>query len=263
MNRLVRIIQVVAGSLALVLAVGFFLQTSWALSIWPWPTSRLSNIFISSIMAAIGAPVVWIGLSGEEAAVTGGALNLGVTYLGGAIFSFQSYARAASRPVLVFGIACAALAALCIGLIVWSLRLDFADSRPLPVLVRISFAVFCVTLVLVGGALVLKRPRIFPWPLSDEQSVLYGWIFLGAACYFLYAVLKPGWGNAQGQLLGFLAYDLVLIVPFIQHFATVTPDLRLSLTVYTSVVVYSGLLAAFYLFANPATRLGATRAAAA
>ena len=113
-----------------------------------------------------------------------------------------------------------------------------------------------ILLTLVGGALVLHKANIFPWPLDPQQSVLYGWIFLGAACYFLYALLKPAWSNAQGQLLGFLAYDLVLIVPFLNHFATVKADLRINLIVYTSVLIYSGSLATYYLFINPATRFG-------
>ena len=84
--------------------------------------------------------------------------------------------------------------------------------------------------------------------------MLYGWIFLGAACYFLYALARPNWANAQGQLLGFLAYDLVLIVPFCKHFATVDASLRINLIVYTAVLVYSGLLAVFYLMLNRSTR---------
>jgi hypothetical protein len=51
--------------------------------------------------------------------------------------------------------------------------------------------------------------------------------------------------------LGFLAYDLVLIIPFLQHFANVRPEMLLSLTIYTAVVSYSGLL----LFVHPPTRL--------
>jgi hypothetical protein len=59
-------------------------------------------------------------------------------------------------------------------------------------------------------------------------------------------------------LLGFLAYDLVLIGPFLQHFSTVRPEMRLSLVLYTAVVVYSGLLAIYFLFLHPPTRLPLT-----
>ena len=61
--------------------------------------------------------------------------------------------------------------------------------------------------------------------------------------------------NSCGQLLGFLAYDLILIVPFIGHFTTVTSDHLLSLSIYVAVLVYSGALAVYYLFVNKTTLL--------
>jgi len=74
-------------------------------------------------------------------------------------------------------------------------------------------------------------------------------------CYFTYGIIYPYWGNAKGQLLAFLAYDLVLIVPFARRFATVPPEMLLSLTVYTAVISYSALLAIFFLFLYRPTRL--------
>jgi hypothetical protein len=68
-------------------------------------------------------------------------------------------------------------------------------------------------------------------------------------------LLRPRWGNAFGQLLSFLAYDLVLIVPFLSLFDTVKPDRIFGLTVYFAVLVYSGGLAVYYLLINPQTRL--------
>ena len=71
-------------------------------------------------------------------------------------------------------------------------------------------------------------------------------------------VLFPLWPGVsllgKRQLLGFLAYDLVLIGPFLQHFSTVRPEMRLSLILYTFVVCYSGLLAIYFLFIHPPTR---------
>jgi hypothetical protein len=122
--------------------------------------------------------------------------------------------------------------------------------------VRWSFAGFALVLALAGGALVMARPNIFPWHLNAESSVFYGCIFLGAMCYFAYGLIYPVWGNAKGQFLGFLAYDAVLIGPFSDHFAAVQPEMRLSLTIYTAVVSYSGLLAVYFLFVHPRTRFG-------
>lgn len=255
MRGTLRIALLIGGAMALVLAVGFFLQAPWATGIWPVASSRLSNIFLSSILAAIGAPIVWIALSGEARAMAGGAINLALA--NGAIVAaaYLFHQRGGPPALIPFAAFAAVLAVLCVGLLIYSQWFGFQDTRPTPALVRFSFVGFSLALLLTGGALVMVRPNIFPWPLSPENSVFYGGIFLGAMCYFLYGVVYPCWGNAKGQLLGFLAYDLVLIGPFLRHFAAVQPQMRLSLTIYTAVVAYSGLLAIFFLFVHPRTRL--------
>jgi hypothetical protein len=60
--------------------------------------------------------------------------------------------------------------------------------------------------------------------------------------------------NAAGQLIGFLAYDIVLIVPFVTRLPMTASEFRLGLTIYSAVVTLSGLLAIYYLFINKATR---------
>ncbi|HMZ06679.1 MAG TPA: hypothetical protein PK078_03600, partial [Anaerolineales bacterium] len=110
-------------------------------------------------------------------------------------------------------------------------------------------------LFLAGGALVVHQP-IFPWELNPDSSVVFGCIFLGDAFYFLYGLQRPHWHNALGQLLSFLAYDLVLIVPFILLFNTIEPSRYINLIIYIAVLVYSAAVAIYYLFLNPQTRFG-------
>lgn len=88
--------------------------------------------------------------------------------------------------------------------------------------------------------------------------MIFGCIFLGDAFYFLYGLLKPRWHNALGQLLSFLAYDLVLIGPFVLLFRTVKPEHMPSLIVYTVVLVYSGGISIYFLFISKQTRIVAT-----
>jgi hypothetical protein len=73
---------------------------------------------------------------------------------------------------------------------------------------------------------------------------------------FLYSLLYPRWHNALGQLLSFLAYDLVLIIPFLLLFKTVKPEYMLNLVVYVAVLIYSGAIAVYFLFVNSQTRFG-------
>lgn len=257
MNQLLARGLIVSGIVLLLLGLAFLLQLELVRYVWPWQISPLSAVFLASICAAIACPIIWIGVKQDTAVIVGGSLNLLVTALGMAIFCFQLYAADNSRqPILYFGIVSAVFAVSCLVLTVMSYKFPFKDERPMPNFVRGSFVFFALALFLVGGALVLKTNNIFPWPLSEELRVMYGWIFLGAMCYFIYAVYKPKWTNAQGQLLGFLAYDLVLILPFLLHFSDVLPEQRLSLIIYVGVLVYSGLLAAYFLFLHPSTRFG-------
>lgn len=260
MNTPIRFFLVVTGLVVLGIGAGFFVQAEWALRLWPWQgyaagLSPLSAIFLASISAAIAVPVLWIGLTGKLAATASGALNLLITSVGISIFMFQSHAASPSPSVLFVAILTAVLGVTFAVMFVIASRLPAPDHQPLPLIIRLSFAAFAIILLLTGGAMALKQPNIFPWRLTTEMSVVYGWIFLGAAAYFIHALVFPGWYNVTGQLAGFLAYDLVLIVPFMQHWGSVAPELRSNLAMYIGVLVYSGLLSAYYLFINPTTRL--------
>ena len=257
MERYIRAALLAGGLLLLLVTAGFYFRWPWATGTWPWPDSRLSYIFLASIFAAIAAPLLWLGLTGEFAAAAPGALNLTVTYAGSTAYLAWLYGSRGERHLLVAALASAA-GLLVSALIYWrSYRIPLRDRRAMPLPVRLSFALFAVVLVPVGAALLLGQPHIFPWPLRPESSVIFGWIFLGAAVYFLYGLLRPNWSNAAGQLIGFLVYDLLLIWPFLAHFATVRPEHRRSLIVYTAFLAYSAGLAGYYLFVHRATRLGA------
>jgi hypothetical protein len=157
--------------------------------------------------------------------------------------------------LILFGIASVVIAIASAAAFFWSRRIPLRDSPPTPALVKASFGIFIAALLLAGGALILGR-QIFPWELNADSAVIFGCIFLGDAFYFLYGLFRPRWNNALGQLLSFLAYDLVLILPFLSLFKTVKPEHMLSLVVYVAILVYSGAIAVYYLFINPQTRFG-------
>ncbi len=248
---------VVAG-LMLVLTIGFFWQMPWATGLWPWPESRLSYIFLASITASIAASSLWTAVSQEYGALRSQAINTVVATAGVAITAFSFLASDGSTGTLVLGIVAVLLFLLGIGTYLLFRQYPIKDPRPLPGAVRISFAFFAIVLILVGGAMVLGA-QVFPWPLQAGSRAAYGCVFLGAATYFFYPVLRPSWHNARAQLWGFLAYDIVLIVPFVGHFERVTPELLPNLIVYVAVLIYSGALAIYYLFINPITRPASSR----
>ncbi len=250
-----------SGAWALYVALAFYLQLSWARDLWPWDNgydgmAPLSFYFLSSIAAAIAAPLLWVAASGTLRAAAAGAFNLTVAFGGISGYMLMTAAADSGNSRLLPAAVLMGFFALSnLVIFAFARRLPTTDPRPLPRIVRGSFALFALTLLWVGSALVSVRPGVMPWEITPEGSVTYGWLFLGAATYFAFAVARPLRENAVGPLLGFLAYDIVLIVPFIHRFSDVPPHLLTSLVVYTAVVVYSGVLAIHFLFLNADTRL--------
>ncbi|HET7144334.1 MAG TPA: hypothetical protein VFI68_09975 [Anaerolineales bacterium] len=252
--KLLRGIIFVGGLIFLLFAFGFIFRLLFATAIWPWEDGRYSYLFIGSILAAVSAAALWVGWTGEFGALPAGSLNVFVIALTTSIYFFKLSAQGRADMTL-FGAFAAVSAAASLAAFFWSLNIPLKETRPMPKPVQVSFWIFIVSLFLSSGALILQTP-IFPWALKPDTSVVFGCIFLGDAFYFLYGMFRPNWHNALGQLLSFLAYDLVLIVPFVGLLDTVEPARYINLIVYTAVLIYSGGLAVYYLFINPQTRFG-------
>lgn len=258
MNRSMRVLLIFTSSFLLIYSAGLFLQHPWATRVWLWPQAPpLSNIFMSSVAAAIALPVLWAGLSGKFGTLRAGALDLLVTYTGFAFYLIPAASRLQQPQLRVYGWLFGLSIPALLGVYLYSRRFPLSDGRPVPALVRWTFLGLSAWLIPVGFGLVREWPYVFPWPLAPDMSVVYGWVFLGAAVYMLHGFFWPSWDNACGQLLGYLIYDLVLLVPYRKLVPTVKPEHQLSLTIYLTVIIYTGLLASYYLFLHPATRLWA------
>lgn len=255
MTRYVRFALVISGAVTALLAFGFALQLDWATRLWGWPDSRLSYIFLGSIAAAIAAPIIWVALSNELGAIVGGTLNIATICATAGIYLVRLHASRDEGKLLAIAVALGVVFILSIALFVLSRDVPIHDQRQIPVPVRVSFGVFAIALIAASTALLLRAAHVFPWPLRSDTSVLIGCIFIGNAVYFLYGLSAKYWGAVIGQLIAFLAYDLVLIGPFLRHFNHVLPSHRLSLTVYIVVLVGSGALSVYYLLIAPSTRL--------
>lgn len=234
----------------------FVFQIPFVLGLVPLPDrTPLSNMLIGSFLVAAAASKAWCLYMRSSRAMAG----IGLDYLAilgpiGAI-SLLRAAGGGGADLAAFGIATAIGAVGGLALLRWSLARPWLDPRPTPRVVRGSFVVFVVALVLAGGALLLGVPNSLPWAITPELSVVFGCLFLGAAAYFAYGLFAPRWENAGGQLAGFLAYDLVLLLPFLQRLPTVEDPLRINLIAYTCVLMGSALVAAYYLFVDRRTRL--------
>lgn len=240
----------------LLFAIAFFLQWPFVVNMWPYlGTTPLTFIFISSIFAAAAAATLWAVATGNYGALAGIGLDYLAILTPLSIFSLQLGISSGTPQLTTYGILCLFGALFGLGLMVWSIQIPMDTTMPMPTPVKWSFVVFIIALLIVSASLILKRPNVIPWKITPELSVVIGCMFLGAMMYFIYAMLRPSWANAGGQLAGFLAYDVVLIVPFLTKLPTVAPEQRVGLTIYTAVLIYSGLLAAYYLFMHKPTRL--------
>jgi hypothetical protein len=256
-----RYLLLVLGLLAAVLAVGYFLQLPWALATWPWPDGRLSNIFVSSVLAAVAAAMLWIGASAHFAGAAGGFLHMATMLGGAALVLFPLGQERADPRLMTYTLACAAAAAGSIAAFAWARRQPLRDDRRLPTALRVWCVLYILIVLPAGIALIRQAPGIMPWPLKPETSMVYGWIFVAAAWSFAYPLWQPRVEHICVGLFGFLAYDAVLLAPFLRHFATVRPELRTSLLLYVIALSVSGAVSMYYLFVSRETRIVPARAA--
>lgn len=248
-------VLLVIGIIELILAVGFFFQQAWATSLWPVPDTRLSYAFIAAILAGGAAPLIWAGLSGRFASLAGYGLSFGIMYAGMGLSALLFYLGNQNQALLWFALVMLALAVLA-GVIFTRTRGLAETSQPTPRLVIYAFVAEVLVLAGAGILLILKVPNTLPWNLSPESSVLYGWVFLGLAFYYLYAILRPQWIHAIGPLLGFLVYDIVLFSPLFARFGNLQPEHVLGQVAASTIIIFSAALGIYFLFVNPATRFG-------
>ena len=188
---IIRLVILFWGIVGIAFTIGFFWHLPWATQLWPWQDSPLSYIWLASICAAIAAPVIWIALSGELGATVGGSLNLLVTAIGATVslvFFYPSSDQPAPTSLAIFfGVSIPIFA----GATWWASQFPIRDTRPMPRPIFISFIVFVLLLIFTALGLLLRAPTIFPWVLRPDTSVLFGWFFAGAACYFAYGLARP------------------------------------------------------------------------
>lgn len=247
-ERAVRSLLIAAGALAAAMAVGYFFQMQWALDSWPWVDGRLSNIFISSVLGAVAAAMLWVGISGRLAAATAGFVHVATMLIGFATVLLPLAIDRDDSQLLAYAVACLAAAAVSLGGFAWARRRVPARPEALPRSLKIWSALYVLITIPVGSVMILNAADVMPWPIKEETETLYGWIFVAASCSFIYPLLRGGMEYVIGGLVGFLAYDIVLIVPFLGHLDEVPAGLKGNLILYITALVVTASVSIYYLF---------------
>jgi hypothetical protein len=265
-----RLRAAIAGLAAIwtLLTLGLAWREPWATWIWPWSDVLMTYIFLASIAAAVAAPLAWIAWRDEPAALAGISID------GAAIGGLMTPAllimgiNRDDSSLLVYGIGAGISTA-----VAWLVfrrwhPLPPRHTQPLPVPVRFAFGVYVVGLLAVGGALLLRTDGVFPWDLPSATSTMIGAMFMGAATYFAYGLWRNCWAHGGGQLAGFLAYDVVLAIPYLRMIGDDDSGGGMygsyggrdevndsSLTVYLTVIAVSAAISIYYLAIHRPTRV--------
>lgn len=248
-----RVIFLGTGLAYLVLAIGFSARLPAATGLWLWTDTRLSHLFVGSVLAALAAGALWIAWSRHIRAAVPSLVGLSVAFVATGMYLFF-LERTGTEPHVLPHALGYMLAAVLAWVMLAAMRGEPPDDKPITPLVRWSCRLYAVTLAAAGAALVARFPNVFPWPLSPGSSTVFGFTFLGLAVVYALTARRGGAGAATVAMSGFLAYDIVLLPPFLVHFSAVAPEKLPSLSVYTAVLVYSAVVAAHHLLTEPSVR---------
>jgi hypothetical protein len=264
-----------AGIRALTLAIVLLLtamsaasyfQADFAKSAWAWRDQEITYKFAGAYLLAFAGSLLWIAVTGELAAFAGVAVTVLTNAIGTLVFLvYQSIQE--SRGDLVPNIVVMLLLAIVsIAVFRWSRGLASRRVIPTPRVLFIAMIVFTVVLLSASVRLILQHTNVFPWDPRAEWSTMIGLSLLGSVAFFAYGAYRREWTHAGAQFAGFLAYDLVLIFPYIRmlrdgdgersvYGASGTQVNEGPLVIFLIAIGSSALLAVWYLFFDARTRV--------
>lgn len=246
------------GVFFLVLAAIFGFLTPLGRVLWKWQDESLTAAFLAALLASYGAGSFLLARLRDWRAAIGGTLALIVALTGFAATVGIEELLGARRGLAIHAMTLAVIAALGVGTLITSLRSDARDSTPIPLPLRIVLALMAIVILTTGLALLAGMPDVLPWITGPRTSLLIGWLFTGFACNFLYVAWRGKRSAARVLLFGLLVYDVVLIVPLLGAFASVSPQHEPSLIGNMGVAVFTAALAFYYLLVHRSVRLSAS-----
>lgn len=259
------VIAIVAAQMPV--GIGLFRNASWATDLWPLPDVRMTYIFLASMVASTAALILWPVMRNDLGALRAAAFNLSLATPPIGLYLLWLGRHGDNRDLISPGITFLLFGVAWMAISRWLRNVPVRSTRQLPKFVRIVFVGFCVLLIPLGGALLFQVEDVFPWTISPENSTVAGIMFLSAAALFIFILVHPLWMYGEAGFASFLAYDVVLAVPYLDFFrnrddeATVTSYYgsaytapagdngvgELSMMIYLTVLAVSALAAIVFL----------------
>lgn len=232
---LVRLIVFIVGLLFLLLGMVFM----WGIS--QFSTFWMNVYLFGATLMAYAIPLLWVGITRSYKALAGGGLSLLATF--GAIGLYLL--RLHIEGLIHIGEISLAIALLGLWFLIVGIKIAHSKKDRLPVSTQWLMALMLTIALIQGLFLIVPLPTHFPWMLSNELSVIYGWVLIGASLFFGWTLFEPVWENGYPLLYAILVYDALLIGPFISLLSpaskgTIVP-LYLLLTLI--IIVVSGIWA--------------------
>lgn len=213
-----RLLMIAIVAAQVPVGVGLYLNADWATGLWPLPDVRMTYIFLASIVASTAALIIWPMVRDDPGAWRAAAFNLSTATPPLGLYLLWLGRDSDNRDLIAPGIAFVLFGVVWIAVGRMLRTIPVRNTRQLPQIVRIVFVGFCVLLIPLGGALLFQVENIFPWTISPENSTVAGIIFLSAAALFMFILANPLWIYGEAGFASFLAYDLVLLVPYLDFY---------------------------------------------
>jgi hypothetical protein len=263
-----RLIALMLAILLLAASVASYARVESARDVWPWRDQAMTDRFVAAYLVAFAGSLLWVVVTGELAAFAGIAVTVGVNALGMAIYLGYKATLGGSGGLTLHVLAMIGL--LGVAVLVFrrfgSLKPKRLIATPKPIM--IGMVVYPIVLLSAAVRLILQQRNVFPWDPRPEWSTIIGLGLVGSAAFFAYGAFRTGWTHAGAQFAGFLAYDLVLIFPYVRMLregdgssgsslygssgSTVNEG---PLTLFLVAIGTSALLAVWYLFIDRETRI--------
>lgn len=174
-----------------------------------WPNSYL----LGATLIAYAIATLWIGVMQAFRALVGAGLCGALTF--GAIGLFLLRLSHENPETLQAGEFSLFLAIFSLCFLLLGLKVTPKKADRLPLTTQWLFGLVLISALIEGLYLIVALPGHFPWTISAEFAVVYGWILIGSTLFFGWSLLQPTWENGYPLLYALLVYDALLIGPLL------------------------------------------------